>query len=119
MRLRNSEDFRLVYERGRRLDGSWMTVFVLPNRLDNHRLGITASRKTARGAVKRNRAKRLLREVFRLNSAELNTLQYKYDWVLNAKRALPEVKVFKPLEEFRGIVARLNKYEREKVSRDF
>jgi ribonuclease P protein component len=112
VRLRNSEEFRLVYEHGRRFDGSWMTVFVLPNGLDDHRLGITASRKISRGAVKRNRAKRLLREVFRLNSGELGTLQYKYDWVLNAKRSLLEVKIFEPLVEFREIVARLNKYER-------
>ena len=114
-RLKNSEEFRQVYERGRRFDGSWMTVFVLPNNLDFHRLGITASRKVARSAVKRNRAKRLLREAFRLNGTELNGLRYKYDWVLNAKRALLASKVFGPLGEFREIVAQVGKHEREVI----
>jgi len=41
-----------------------MVVLVLPNGLDRARLGIVASRKLG-GAVQRNRAKRLLRELFR------------------------------------------------------
>jgi ribonuclease P protein component len=115
LRLQNSEEFRRVYEGGRRFDGSWMTVFVLPNSLGFNRLGITASRKVARSAVKRNRAKRLLREAFRLNSAELDGLQQRYDWVLNAKRTLLTSKVFGPLNEFREIVAQVGESERSMV----
>jgi ribonuclease P protein component len=43
-----------------------MTVIVLPNDRPHNRLGIVASRRVG-GAVSRNRAKRLIREVFRLN----------------------------------------------------
>lgn len=42
-----------------------MTLFVLPNRLDCTRLGIAATRKMGM-AVVRNRAKRRVREAFRL-----------------------------------------------------
>src|SRR5438105_13702834 len=42
------------------------TLFVLANQLDVGRLGIAATRKLG-GAVERNRAKRLIREVFRRN----------------------------------------------------
>jgi ribonuclease P protein component len=43
-----------------------MTLFVLPNNLRFSRLGIAATRKLG-GAVRRNRAKRLVREFFRRN----------------------------------------------------
>ena len=111
-RLRNSAEFKPVYERGRRFDGHLMTAFVLPNSLECQRLGITASRKMARSAVERNRAKRLLREAFRLSGAELARLRTKYDWVLNARRSLLKVKVSAPLKELQAIITRLASEER-------
>ena len=45
-----------------------MTLFVLPNGLPVTRLGVAATRKLG-GAVSRNRAKRLVREVFRQNKS--------------------------------------------------
>ena len=61
----------------------------------------------ARGAVERNRAKRLLREAFRLSGAQLGSLQTRYDWVLNPRRSLLKVKVSAPLKEFQAIIARV------------
>ena len=45
-----------------------MTLFVLPNDSGVTRLGIAATRRLG-GAVRRNRAKRLVREIFRRNPA--------------------------------------------------
>lgn len=106
-RLRHSTEFRSVYENGRRYDGRLVTLFVLANELGQHRLGITASRKMARRAVQRNRAKRLIREAFRLSVSELETLGARYDWVFNARRSLLEVKVDAVIEEFRVLINRL------------
>lgn len=102
--LRSPAQFRSVYAVGVRFHGRLMTAFALPNGLGHHRLGITASRKAVGNAVERNRAKRLLRETFRLSGDALETLDTKYDWVLNAKRALLDVKLESSLEDFQMIV---------------
>lgn len=65
-RIRRRADFQLAYEHGARVQGRYSTLFILPNKLDVGRLGIAATKKLG-GAVQRNRAKRLIREVFRHN----------------------------------------------------
>ena len=110
-RLRKPGEFRRVYAEGRRFEGRFMTVFIMPSETAFQRLGITASKKAVGNAVQRNRAKRLLREAFRLSRAELNELERKFDWVLNARRSLLRVKLEKPLEEFRQIAAKIKNSE--------
>ncbi len=64
--IRRRADFQRVYERGLKTHARFMTLFVLPNSLSVTRLGVAATRKLG-DAVRRNRAKRLVREVFRRN----------------------------------------------------
>jgi len=45
-----------------------------------------------------------LREAFRLSAEKLISLQKTYDWVLNAKRPILQVKADAVLEEFQRIV---------------
>ena len=111
-RLRSPAEFRRVYNSGARYDGRFMTAFVLANELGRHRLGVTVSRKTSPRAVARNRAKRLLREAFRLSGGELEALRNGFDLVLNAKRSLLSVRLAEPLKEFRDVIARVLKDER-------
>ncbi len=109
--LRGSKDFQKVYRTGKRYEGVLMTAFVLPNNLSHNRFGVTASRKALGNAVQRNRAKRLLKETFRLKRSRLGSLLQKYDWVINAKRRLPTFKVSAAFEEFENLVARVSSEE--------
>jgi ribonuclease P protein component len=64
-RVRRRPEFQQAYDRGSRISGRLMTVFIF-TRDDSGptRLGIAATRKLG-NAVVRNRAKRLVRETFR------------------------------------------------------
>ena len=85
-RLRSRREFVEVYERGLRVGSSSFSVFGLLNGLGYCRLGLAVSRKVG-GAVKRNRVKRLLREVFRLHRARLEPAM---DLVINARPSIAE-----------------------------
>ncbi len=63
-RVRRRAEFQRVYDEGERVRARLMTVLVLATGRPVSRLGIAATRKLG-GAVERNRAKRIVREVFR------------------------------------------------------
>lgn len=69
-RLRRREDFLRVFEARSSAADRFLVVYGAPNDLDVVRLGIPVGRKFG-NAVRRNMAKRLIREAFRLEQWEL------------------------------------------------
>ena len=63
-RIRRRSDFEEVFRTGWRLDAKSFVISYRANALGFDRLGLSVSRRLG-GAVKRNRAKRILRELFR------------------------------------------------------
>jgi ribonuclease P protein component len=63
--VRKGWEFEQVYRQGKRFHGAGFSLIYHTNELGSNRLGISISRKI-KGAVKRNRIKRIIRESFRL-----------------------------------------------------
>ena len=99
-RIRRRPEFQQVYERGTRIHSRYSTVFLLPNGGGAGRLGIAATRKLG-GAVQRNRAKRLIREVFRRNKIAPG-----YDVVIIPKRDLIDASLSALEADYRILLAR-------------
>jgi ribonuclease P protein component len=116
-RLSARAEFQKVYAEGQRYDGRLMAAFLRRNEFGYHRLGLTASTKAVGKSVDRNRARRLLRELFRRSDKELSGLGRRYDWVINAKRALLTSNEELRFREFRKIVGQVARNEREDLAR--
>lgn len=99
-RIRRHAEFQQVYERGVRIRGRYSTLFVLPNNQAAGRLGIAATKRLG-GSVQRNRAKRLIREVFRRNKIAAGL-----DVVVVPKRELLEASLTALETDYRAAFAR-------------
>ena len=69
--LRRNQDFRRIYAKGKYFPSDSMVTYVLKNRLNSLRLGITTSKKIG-NAVQRNRARRIIRAAYMTLKSKLS-----------------------------------------------
>jgi ribonuclease P protein component len=100
-RLLNRGDFVNLNRSGKRHHTRHFVVVFKENEIDTTRLGITVSKKIA-NAAKRNKAKRLIREYFRLNKA---TLPKGYDIVIAAKQDASHLDLWKIEKELGEVIS--------------
>ena len=62
-RLKNRSDFLKIQSKGQKWVSHGLIVQIMPNDLDESRVGFTVTKKVSNSAVKRNRIKRRLRAV--------------------------------------------------------
>jgi len=80
--LTKNYEFRRLYNKGKTAASKCVAVYCMRNYKDINRLGITVSTKLG-GAVERNRIRRRLKEIYRLNEY---TLCVGYDIVIVARQ---------------------------------
>jgi ribonuclease P protein component len=123
--LRNSQQFRRVYEQGQKVHTPFFSAFFLKNDAGKRRYGITVTRKIG-GAVVRNRCKRRLREVVRSHelyhscstscSASCSTSCLNgFDLVLNVKSELAKADFGRLQESFTRVMKKVC-YEMDRSS---
>lgn len=79
--LKKNSDFRRVYRKGHSKADSLFVLYVLPNDLNENRIGISVSKKVGNSVV-RHHITRLVRESYRLNE---DSFICGYDLVLVAR----------------------------------
>ncbi len=79
--VKENYEFRRMYSKGKSGVSSYLVVYFRPNRRGNNRLGVTVSAKLGH-AVVRNRIRRRIREIFRLNQPKL---KQGYDMIVVAR----------------------------------
>ena len=105
--LKKNHEFRRLYQRGASAAGGCLVISCRRNRLGRNRLGLTASVKIG-GAVVRNRARRRMREVYRLNNSRL---RQGWDLVLVARSKTPTVAWQELSDTFLRLCKKLNLIE--------
>ena len=91
--LKKNSDFRRLYTKGKSAATPYLVVYCRKNRRDHNRTGYTVSTKLGH-AVVRNRVRRRLREIVRLNTSAVKP---GYDLVLVARSRAVEAE-YKQLE---------------------
>jgi ribonuclease P protein component len=114
--LRNSQQFRRVYEQGQKIHTPFFSAFFLRNDSGDRRYGITVTRKIG-GAVVRNRCKRRLREIVRKHELfpSCTACSYGFDLVFNAKSELAEADFNRLQESFARVMKKVC-YEMDRSS---
>ncbi|MEA3330660.1 MAG: ribonuclease P protein component [Campylobacterota bacterium] len=98
--MKQHKEFQYIYKKGKNQHSSSVVLFFLPQN-GIHKVGFTATKKIG-NAVKRNRAKRRLRALFREHSNTLKDGTY----IFVAKQSIIEIPSVNLEKDFQKIIYR-------------
>lgn len=107
--LKDNKDFLNLYRKGKYIPSKYSVIYVRPNGRPFNRLGITAGKKIG-NAVRRNRAKRLIRLAYRQSEI---ALPVGIDLVIVARSRLCEISS----DEYCAYMKKYGVREIEKIAR--
>ena len=91
--IKNNRDFSYLFKKGESVVTYGFVCYMRPRRGGSNRLGIVTGKKVG-NAVKRNRARRIIREAFRLIDPVIKEkTQKRYDFVFVARSRTPSLKM--------------------------
>lgn len=95
LRLTRRDDFNKVYRYGKSTANLQVVVYCLPNpRIERFRMGVSVSKKIGT-AVVRNRIRRMMKEIVRLNEQRIRS---HYDFIIIARKPVADME-YKQLEK--------------------
>ena len=97
--------YRQVFDRGRSVKGRLLVAWRLSQPDADRMAGVVVSKKTFHDAVDRNRAKRLMREAYRLLVKE-GVAPIETEWVFVARRAIISKRCADVMEEMKWVFSR-------------
>jgi ribonuclease P protein component len=107
-RLRDTRDFKRVYQKGSFFGSSLFTMSALPNRRDISRIGVVISKKVEPKATKRNLLKRRFRETI---GKLYESLPAGYDVVVNIKSKAREADFKDIAPDIKAIFGKVGQHE--------
>ena len=78
MRIKSADEFNDIIKTGTKLYSPFFIIYYKEKKLDNPRFGITQAKKFGK-AYKRNRYRRILREIIRTN---IKVFKNEYDYII-------------------------------------
>ena len=99
--------YKRIFDRGRSIKGRLRVAWLLESPDADRMAGVVVSKKRFHAAVARNRAKRLMREAFRLLVKE-GAMPEKTEWIFIARSAIGTKKCADVQEEMKWCVRRLS-----------
>ncbi|MGL5347143.1 MAG: ribonuclease P protein component [Peptostreptococcaceae bacterium] len=93
--LKKDSDFRKVYKHGKSFANRYLVMYILENKSDSSRIGISVSKKVG-NAITRNKIRRRIKEAYRLNVDE--NVKSGYDIVFIARVSSKETE-YKDIEK--------------------